>query len=115
MAGWQKVGDLLARPGTGDRVFTDEEVAAVEDVLDAAVEWEAGRLPLGELWRVGTLFPRPWTYRGETCRGQDAGGYSRYKALNWARQHGDPRWRPLAAAIEAAHAAGLVAAREAER
>lgn len=101
-------------PGEGRRAYTDDERAVVEDVLDAAAEWAAGRLPLGEFWRVGTLLPRRWsteavrdregrtTAPGVVCHGRDMGGYSRFVALNWAVKHGDPRRHALRAAIEAA-------------
>jgi hypothetical protein len=107
-------------PGEGRRPYSADELAVIADVLDAAVDWQAGRLPLGEFWRTGTLLPRPWTHKSggdggtvRTCRGEDATGFSRFVALNWAVNAGDPRRLALVAAIEAAGQAGWIQAREA--
>jgi len=102
-------------PGEGTRPFTPEELAAVDDVLDAAVEWRAGRLPLVHVWELGTLRPRQWTskaatYNGgieTTCRGNDHAGYSRFMALFWAVRSGDERRHDLQAALNAADALGV--------
>ncbi len=85
------VADLTIRllPGKGTRSLTRDEAASVEDILDAATEWQAGRLPLGELARIGSLAygtrPSP--------------GYSRFVAV-YTTSRRDPRRAALQAAIE---------------
>jgi hypothetical protein len=105
----QAIRHLL--PDGGIREYDADELAAIEDVLDAAVDWHTGNLPLGAFWQVGTVYPLPWTYRGQTCRGLDCGGYSRFLALNWALNANDDRRSALMAALDAAADAGLISAR----
>jgi hypothetical protein len=105
----QTIRHLL--PDGGIREYDADDLAAIEDVLDAAVEWHTGNLPIFAFWQVGTVYPRPWTYRGETCRGLDCGGYSRFLALNWALNANDPRRTALTLALDAAADAGLISAR----
>lgn len=50
------------------------ERADIADVLEAAAEWEAGRLPLAELRRIGHI---EW-------QGQPSSGYTRFVALGAA-------------------------------
>jgi len=106
-------------PGEGTRPFTPEELDAVGDVLDAAVEWRAGRLPLTHFWLVGTLRPRAWTVKAAayngwkevTCPGAGHAEYSRFTALFWSIRAGDERRHDLTAALDAGAATGLVRAR----
>jgi hypothetical protein len=83
--------------------YTDEQVAAVSDVLDAAQAWQDGTLPLSAFARVGTLKPRAWTdeKRGIICRGNDHTGYTRFKAIIWAYKTRDPRLAALQSALAA--------------
>ncbi len=76
-------------PGKGTRPLTCDEAAVVEDVLDAASEWQAGRLPLGELMRIGSL----------THGTRPSPGYSRFTAL-YTTSKSDTRRAALMAAIE---------------
>ena len=46
---------MFTKVGETDRIATPDEREAMEDVLDAAVEWEAGRLPFDDAIRIGTL------------------------------------------------------------
>lgn len=101
------IGHLL--PGEGQREYSADELAVIEDVLDAAAAWQSGALPLDAFWRLGTLRPRAWSHRSggvngpvTTCRGLDQAGYSRFTALVYAVKTGDPRRRALLAAIEEA-------------
>ncbi len=76
-------------PGKGRRELSPDEVADVEDILDAAAEWQAGRLPLGELMRIGSL----------THGTRPSPGYSRFTAL-YTTSKSDTRRAALMAAIE---------------
>ena len=61
----QRAGTLLERERPPE--LHDE----IEDILDAAGEWAAGRLPLTELMRLGTI----------ENNGHPSPGYSRFSAI----------------------------------
>ena len=88
---------------TGAASWSPDQIAVVNDVLDAAQAWQDGDLPLAAFLRIGTLKPPAWTSRDPntgvvtTCRGTDAPGYSRWKALVYALKTGDPRLPALQA------------------
>ena len=73
-------------PDGGRRQLTSDEREVIEDVLDAASEWQAGRLPWEAAAQVGTLL------RGS----RPSAGYSRFVAA-----HVTPRSDPRRAALEA--------------
>jgi hypothetical protein len=106
-------------PGDGRRPYTEDELAEADDVLDAAVEWQAGNLPIRSFMQIGTLPPKTWTHKAGvfgggvevTCRGLDRPGYTRFVALVWAIKTHDPRRAALMAALDAAADAGLISAR----
>lgn len=74
----------LARP------LTEDDMAVVEDVLDAADAWSRGELPWHVAAGVGTLVD--WS-------GQPRPSYSRYVAYRVASRD-DPRVQALGALIE---------------
>ena len=88
---------------TGGLDYTPEQIAAVEDVLDAAQAARDGALPLAAFARIGTLIPPSWSNDrlGVVCRGRDQAGYSRWKALIYARKTRDPRFGALLWALNA--------------
>lgn len=45
----------MQRIDPGGRILTEDERLAIEDALDAAVDWEAGRLPFEEAIKIGTV------------------------------------------------------------
>lgn len=77
-------------PGGGQRPLNADEALAVEDALDAAAEWAAGRLPWQEAARQGAMGYRHW--QGRMI---ESTGYGRFVAL-LVTPHDDPRWQPLA-------------------
>lgn len=76
------------------RVLSPWELDDISDVLDAAVEWEQGRLPLAEFARVGSLV---YEQRGDR---RTSPAYTRHVALRTALP-GDPRLASLRKAIAA--------------
>jgi len=82
-------------PGDGRRPLSAEERVVVDDVLDAAAEWRAGRLPLEAFAAIGRL-PH-WDSRGRRVEGA---GYARFVALLMA-EPSDQRRAALIAAIDA--------------
>ncbi len=89
--------------GNGGATYSDDDLAAIGDVLDAAQAVADGTMPLAAFARVGILKPRAWSdeKRGIVCRGNDHGGYTRWRALTWAKRERDPRLPALVAAIDA--------------
>ncbi len=89
--------------GNGGATYSDDDLAAIGDVLDAAQAVADGTMPLAAFARVGILKPRAWSdeKRGIVCRGNDHGGYTRYRALMWAVKNKDPRLEALQAALKA--------------
>jgi hypothetical protein len=81
-------------PGDGRRPLDDEEIAVCEDVLDAAAEWHAGRLPLQVFAQIGRL-----PCQDSRGRRVESAGYARFVAM-WHAAPGDPRRDALMAAIE---------------
>jgi hypothetical protein len=81
-------------PGNGRRPLNDEEIAVCEDVLDAAAEWRAGRLPLQVFSQIGRL-----PCQDSRGRRVESPGYARFVAM-WHATPGDPRRDALLAAIE---------------
>lgn len=73
-------------PGQGRRELSPEELDSIQDCLDAAVEWDAGRMPLNTAAHVGTVL----THDGHPSR-----SYSRHVASLWAWRAKDPRWKAL--------------------
>lgn len=74
------------------RVLPPEDVAAAEDILDAAAAWAAGALPIGEAAAVGAMgFGVPPVF---------SAGRGRFVA-RWATPPDDPRLPCLAALIDA--------------
>jgi hypothetical protein len=83
-------------PDEGKRPLSADEVQACDDILEAAAEWRAGRLPLWEFERVGAL--PAWEPDG---RGRfESVGYGRFLALLTVAKN-DPRREALMAAIDA--------------
>lgn len=87
------LADAIKR-GVVTRDLTDDEQGAVADILDAAAEWAAGRLPLHALSEVGKL--PAWNAAGRRC---ESAGYGRALAL-MSTPPSDPRWPALRDAIE---------------
>lgn len=77
-------------PGEGKRDLTAEERLAVEDILNAAVAWEAGALPLHAFAEIGPL----------AYAGRYSAGYGRFVSVRTASPD-DPRRTALLAAIDA--------------
>lgn len=73
-------------PEQGRRALTPEESAEINDVLDAAAEWAAGRLPWQTAAQVGTIL----------SDGRPSAGYSRFLA-RFTCSPSDPRRRHLIA------------------
>ena len=71
-------------PDNGKRALTPDEAADVNDCLDAAAEWAAGRLPWQAAANVGTIL----------CEGRPSSGYSRFIAFLLTPKS-DPRRRCL--------------------
>lgn len=69
-------------PGRGKPLPFDQQME-VEDVLDAAAEWQAGRLPTTEAAKIG---------------GISTPGYTRFKAITTTPVT-DPRWSALHALV----------------
>lgn len=74
------------QPDQGRRELSPEELDSIQDCLDAAVEWDAGRLPLNAAAQVGTIL----THQGHPSR-----AYSRHVASLWAWRAKDSRWPAL--------------------
>lgn len=74
-----------------NRDWTPEERQAMEDVLDAAAEWRAGRLPLKEAARFGEIADRS----GVTC----TAARTQYRAM-LATPLEDPRRPALRALLD---------------
>lgn len=85
--------DVLDRafPALPDRL-TAEDWTDVADVLDAAAEWNAGRLPLEAFAKVGTMLS-PFT-------GRPSAQYTRYVAARVTIAD-KPRLAPLLRALDA--------------
>lgn len=66
--------------------MTDEDKASVEDVLDAALECDEGRMPLYAFAQLGTVQP--------VWRVTPSASYTRMLAMMTSR-HDDPRRRAL--------------------
>lgn len=79
--------DLL--PDGGRRELTPDEIAEVEDVLDASAEWRAGRLPWQAAANIGTIA------RGS----RPSSSYARFVALNNVSRT-DPRRDDLLALMD---------------
>ncbi|MDQ3222113.1 MAG: hypothetical protein M3Q75_01350 [Gemmatimonadota bacterium] len=73
-------------PDQGRRDLSPEELDSMNDILDAAAEWAAGRLPLNAAAQVGTIL----THQGHPSR-----AYSRHVASLWAWRAKDSRWKSL--------------------
>jgi len=73
-------------PDHGRRDFSPEELDSIADVLDAATEWDQGRMPLNAAAHVGTVL---------TPAGHPSRSYSRHVASLWAWRSKDPRWKAL--------------------
>ncbi len=73
-------------PDSGKRALTQDEAADVNDVLDAAHDWDAGTLPWQAAANVGTII----------CEGRPSSGYSRFIAFLLTPKT-DPRRRCLEA------------------
>jgi hypothetical protein len=73
-------------PENGKRALTPDEQLDVNDVLDAAQDWQAGKLPWEAAANVGTIL----------CEGRPSSGYSRFIALLLTPKT-DPRRRGLEA------------------
>ena len=97
--------NLVRQTGAAD--WSEEQIAVVNDVLDAAQAVADGDLPLAAFARIGTLKPPAWSHKDvdsgvvTTCRGGDGPGYSRFKALVYALKTKDPRLPALQAAFAA--------------
>lgn len=78
---------------------TDPDIAAdCADILDAAQEWQAGRMDLNALLHLGTI---------EDHHGRPSPKYSRWVAMCTA-ERSDPRRRALLAALDRVVAAQVV-------
>lgn len=97
--------DLAAAVMGGKRELTEDERYAVEDVLDAARDWQNGTLPLGAFAGIATL---P-AWRSDGKGRYDSTGYVRFLALLTAAPD-DPRRSALLRAIDA-----LVAQQDGQR
>ncbi len=71
-------------PDSGKRALNPDEAADVNDVLDAAQDWDAGKLPWQAAANVGTIL----------CNGRPSSGYSRFIAFLLTPKT-DPRRRCL--------------------
>lgn len=76
-------------PGAGTRTLTPEEREEVEWILDAAAEWQAGRLPWQEVARIG----------GIELGGYPSAAYTRFCAVAFTPPT-DPRRVALLALID---------------
>lgn len=82
------------KDGVITRPLTEDEQWAVQDILNAAVEWQQGRMTLGMFATVG---PVPaWNSQG---RRVDSVGWGRALAL-FSTPPADDRWHALKAAID---------------
>ena len=87
------VAESLTRmmPGEGRRRLTFDEQTSVEDVLDAAQDWEDGKLPLEAFASVGDI---------TNYRDQPSPGYTRFVA-RFTTPESDPRRAALIRAQDA--------------
>ena len=76
------------------RPLTDDDRATIQDILDAASEWNAGRLPFYAFMRAGTLLGYD-----RNNRRYESAGYARAVALVTTAPS-DPRRACLLRAIE---------------
>ena len=85
--------DLISRafPALPDRL-SPEDWQDVADVLDAAAEWDAGRLPLESFARIGTI--------ANPATGRSSPGYTRHVAVRVTHRD-DPRRAPLLRVFDA--------------
>lgn len=81
---WTHVAEAGRAGAMSDRVLTPDEQDAVADVLDAAAEWRAGRLPWQEAASIGTYHNPSRT---------------RFLAITTTPKT-DPRWHDLMALID---------------
>lgn len=82
------------KDGVITRPLTEDELWAVEDILNAAAEWQAGTMSLGVFATIGSL--PAWNSKGRRC---DSPGYGRALAL-MSTPRTDSRWSALKKAIE---------------
>lgn len=85
--------ELMSRvfPPLPERL-TKDDWQDISDVLDAAAEWDAGRLPLEVFAHTGTM-ARP-------AGGLPSAAYTRHVAVR-VTSPDDPRWRSLMRALDA--------------
>lgn len=89
-------------PGAGQRLLTTDERAEVDDILDAAAEWQAGRMDWRAVAGLGRL----------EINGAPSESYSRFVAVAMTPP-GDPRRAALLAFLDVlVRAEGYIATRQ---
>ena len=83
------VASTLPRDGDYPRKLTEDELASIQDILDAAYAWSQGEMPLTAVWRLGIV----------EYEGVPSPRYTRWLATGTGSRT-DPRWQALQKALD---------------